>query len=175
MNRIYTNDPLEYYDGALEELKEEEGFEDGDDTGVIFDRAYDMVEQSLDDEVTNLDIETKGEIFLMGTMERWDGPRTAYKGLGVKNIGEAMTRAMSSFSGDNTFEIGVENGEVTITQLGHDNPTNPSRFVFREVKNGMNLDDMTYENGDTPQILLDDSLSLADRVCEVYGWDTKTA
>ncbi len=137
---------------------------------MIYDssEAYDMedyYEDYLEDEVMNLNVNCKGKIALVGKIARWNGVFPTYKILDTCNIGKSMVAAVGSFDGNNTFEIFVEDGKMMLHQYGHDNPTNPSAIEFRELKPG--VDEFDLENTDD---IIKNSLLLADRVCQVYGW-----
>lgn len=98
------------------------------------DAAYEHINTALNDEAYNLSIDAGADIFLIGELQKWNGCGSAYADLETSNIGEAMKKAISKFSGDNDFEIFVEDGKMMISQLGHDNPVNPSVFEFRVVR-----------------------------------------
>lgn len=176
-NLVWSNDADEVYDQILkdsvvyEELVGEpmpEDISQVDDT-VIWQAAYDDVQRQFEDEQANLDIDLPGEIFLVGTIERWNGKYGAYKPLGTANIGQALSRACASFDGDNSFEIYVTGSKLILEQRGHDNPVNPSVVEFRALKNG-DMDAFTASHVDTTANLKRNSLSLGKRVGEVYGW-----
>ena len=166
---IYSNDVCETYDYIKNYLEEffpdlDEDEEVNDDE--IWSRAYDEIEIRLGDEEANLDVDTNGQIILVGTIERWNGAFPVYKLLKTQNVGEAMKEAMASFGGDNTFEIYVNEGKMYLSQTGHDNPTNPSIVEFREL-----TDDFDELEDDRPDTLLKKSKSLAPYACNVYGWE----
>lgn len=148
----------EYFDKYNEEA--EEWYFDSHSEEV-----YEKIETWLEDEVSNLDIDTSHQIILMGTLQRWNGPVSAYKLLS-SNIGTSLRDSLSAFDGDNSLEIYVENGSLYISQLGHDNPVNPSIFEFREL----NVDYDELED-DSTESLLANSKPLGKEVSEVYGWE----
>lgn len=136
---IWDNNPTEdlFEEEKIIYLEDNEDIsEDEVDNELIWEFVYETIQSNLEAEEENLSSLTKpGEIFLIGTLERWDGSHRAYKNLSTKNVGEALEKAVSSFDGDNTFEISIEDKKMLIRQWGHDNPTNPSEFEFRFVKN----------------------------------------
>lgn len=166
---IWNNDICE----MVHSIKEcpEEHFEDSDIENLsdeeIFEEANDSIQNWLGDEVCNLNKTLPGTIILTGTLQRWDGPRSVYKDLGTKNVGESIRKAISCFEGDNSFEIYVEDGKMYISQTGHDNPTNPSIFEFKLV----NSDEMDSDDFDSNR----DSKSIGSIPCEVYGWKEEEA
>lgn len=165
-NLVWNNDIQNAQETCEEEYIEEWGekAEDG-----YFDEhleeVYEKIETWLEDEVSNLDIDTSHQIILVGTLQRWNGPVSAYKLL-TRNIGTSLRGSLSAFNGDNSFEIYVENGSLYISQLGHDNPTNPSIFEFRELN--MDFDEL---EDDSTESLLANSKPLGKEVSEVYGWE----
>lgn len=173
---IVNNDVCEMYDYIEKNM--EEYFPDEDPSEVTdsqkWDLAYDEVETNISADLDeNLDVECEGEIFLCGTIERWDGPRKGWLKTGTRNLGKAMRKAMDSFSGDNTFSFYVEhddsnkNGKLFLSQLGHDNPTNPSIIEFRILKDS-DEDDLSDKTVDE---LMSTSLSPVKYISKVFGWD----
>ncbi len=175
MKKIWNNDVVQMYDDIKNDIEDffddipEEGLSDDE----IWNKAHEEIEINLECEEENLnEIETEGEIFLMGTLVRWDGSHSAYKGLGTKKFSLAISKAIESFEGDNLLEIYVDNGRTYISQLGHDNPTSPSVFEFRAVKGYDSLDDLTFEKDDDSQeILLTNSRPIGNEIAKVYGWE----
>lgn len=77
-----------------------------------------------------------------------------------------MEKAVSLFSEDDTIEIFVENERMKISQLGHDNPVNPSVFEFRVVRpeNDRREVGLSYKEN------LKITRRIGDIVANVYGW-----
>lgn len=130
------------------------------------DAAYEHINTALNDEAYNLSIDAGADIFLIGELQRWNGRGSAYANLETSNIGEAMKKAISKFSGDNDFEIFVEDGKMMISQLGHDNPVNPSVFEFRVVRPESDY----CEIGLSHEKNLKATRRIGDIVAKVYGW-----
>lgn len=126
------------------------------------DAAYEYISNALSDEVSNLDIDLEEDIFLIGVLQRWDGCGSAYADLETSNVGEAIKKAVSLFSEDDTIEIFVEDERMKISQLGHDNPVNPSVFEFRMVR--------PCEIGLSHEENLKMTRRIGDIVADVYGW-----
>lgn len=167
-NIIYSNDVCNMYDvvrANLEEFFSKDEIDDVEDD-QIWDVAYREVEIDLEAEQTNLSVETDGKLILIGTLQRWNGPASAYKELKTRNIGEAIVEAMSAFGGDNTFEIYEEDGGIYISQTGHDNPTNPSIMEFREMTRELEELDNDY-----PETLRKASIPIGCYAQNVYGWN----
>ena len=111
-------------------------------------------------------IDLEEDIFLIGVLQRWDGCGSAYADLETSNVGEAMEKAVSLFSGDDAIEIFVEDERMKISQLGHDNPVNPSVFEFRVVRpeNDRREVGLSYKEN------LKITRRIGDIVANVYGW-----
>lgn len=130
------------------------------------DAAYEHINTALNDEAYNLSIDTGADIFLIGELQRWNGRGSAYADLETSNIGEAIKKAISKFSGDNDFEIFVEDGKMMISQLGHDNPVNPSVFEFRVVRPESDYCKIGLSHEEN----LKATRHIGDIVAKVYGW-----
>ena len=169
MHTIWDNDACTMFD-AISKAPDEFGLDGNPCDDEIWDEAYRQIENNLGDEIANCDITKEGEIIAIGTIERWCGSYKAYKSLKTHNIGEAFQKILAAFSGDNSFELYEDNGEVYLTQRGHDNPTNPSIFMLREL-NANSLDDFLLDNDDSQEDLMKNSKALGSDVCKVYGWE----
>ena len=130
------------------------------------DAAYEHISNALSDEAANLDIDLEEDIFLIGVLQRWDGCGSAYTNLETSNVGEAIKKAVSLFSGDDAIEIFVEDERMKISQLGHDNPVNPSVFEFRVVRPESDY----CEIGLSREENLKATRRIGDIVAKVYGW-----
>lgn len=130
------------------------------------DAAYEYISNALSDEVSNLDIDLEEDIFLIGVLQRWDGCGSTYADLETSNVGEAIKKAVSLFSEDDTIEIFVEDGRMKISQLGHDNPVNPSVFEFRVVRPESDYCDIGLSRKEN----LKATRRIGDIVVNVYGW-----
>ena len=169
---VWNNDVCNMYD-SIKECPEEffPEMENEDITDdMMWNEAYDSIERWLDDEMTNCDVDVDNHIFLIGTLERWNGAFPVHKDLGTTNIGEAFQKAMRCFGGDNTFEIYVEKGKLLISQTGHDNPTNPSIMEFRYMRDADSIDDFLFDHIGTSKNIRRNSRGLAKEVGKVYGW-----
>lgn len=170
-NMIWSSDDLYAIQDALVE-----------DEGISEEEAWDMacedLAANLEDEVCNLKDVGNGHLVATGTLVRWNGSGQAYKMLKSGNAGKAITEVMGSFDGDNSFNVYVEDGDLFISQLGHDNPTNPSVFRIRAVKQPLTEDmdrdeDAIY--GASPEEIDARTEKLGRKIAEVYGWDMEAA
>lgn len=155
---IWHNDACDMYDDVKDEMPDEDDEE-------IFEEIYRRIDQYMDDEVANLDKEAPGKLFLIGTLERWNGAYSTYRQLGTSNIGESLPKVISSFEGDNTIHIYEQDGHVYVSQTGHDNPVNPSVFELRAF--AVDFDSLEDDKTDT---LMSNSQPVGSIVAEVYGW-----
>lgn len=130
------------------------------------DAAYEHINSVLADEVSNLDVDLEGDIFLIGELQKWNGCGSAYADLETSNIGEAMKKAVALFSENDTIEVFVEDERMMISQLGHDNPVNPSVFEFRVVRPESDY----CEIGLSREENLKATRRIGDIVANVYGW-----
>lgn len=130
------------------------------------DETYEYISNALSDEAANLDMDLEEDIFLIGVLQRWDGCGSAYADLETSNIGEAIKKAVSLFSGDDAIEIFVEDERMKISQLGHDNPVNPSVFEFRVVRPESDYCDIGLSHEENLKM----TRRIGDIVANVYGW-----
>ena len=169
---IWSNDVCTEFDELKKSYEDNFNSQEIDEmpnNDTIWDEVYDNIETWFDDEMINLNINTNNKIVLVGNICRWDGKRPAYHFTDDKNIADAVKTAISSFQGDNTFELYIENNTMCLSQLGHDNPCNPSIIEFREI-NPKYLDeygDIEFQNNAD---ILKKTTSFAEKVKNVYGW-----
>ena len=130
------------------------------------DAAYEHINTALNNEAYNLSIDTGANIFLIGELQRWNGRGSAYANLKTSNIGEAIKKAVALFSENDTIEVFVEDERMKISQLGHDNPVNPSVFEFRVVRPESDY----CEIGLSHEENLKATRHIGDIVAKVYGW-----
>jgi len=168
---VWNNDACSAYDEIEKDIKDGEIEVDDDlSDDQKWDMAYDRINTWFDDEMTNLDKDVKHHLIAMGTVQRWDGGRVGYKNLETNNIAEAIKTTMNSFGGDNTFEVYCDGEELIISQVGHDNPTNPSIMKIRMIKDFDTFEDMLDEHDDSFESLNANTVSIVNDVNEVYGW-----
>ncbi len=161
MNLIWNNDACAIYD----DLKKDPEYQKMNDTD-LWSEAYHLVEDYLGDEVSNLNIDKDNKIILIGNVVHWNGSFSAYKILDTNNIGKALRQAISSFDGENSFEIYEEDGSLKLSQRGHDNPVSPSIIEFRVLTT-----DFDELDNDKPETLIANSKSLGADAAKVYGWN----
>ena len=159
---IWNNDVY----SKMNALEKDGFFEESETEEEKMNETYEYISNALSDEAANLDIDLEEDIFLIGVLQRWDGCDSAYADLETSNIGEAIKKAVSLFSGDDAIEIFVEDERMKISQLGHDNPVNPSVFEFRVVRPESDY----CEIGLSREENLKATRRIGDIVANVYGW-----
>lgn len=159
---IWNNDVY----SKMNALEKDGFFAESETEEEKMNETYEYISNALSDEATNLDIDLEEDIFLIGVLQRWDGCDSAYADLETSNIGEAIKKAVSLFSGDDAIEIFVEDERMKISQLGHDNPANPSVFEFRVVRPESDY----CEIGLSREENLKATRRIGDIVANVYGW-----
>ena len=159
---IWNNDVCERYDYVSEEYSTDDYTE-----SQLWEIAYDEVRNDLEYSQMNLDIEKDGEIFLIGTLKRWNGSFSVHNNLNTRNIGEAMERALDLFDRKNSsYEIYCENGKMMLKQTDCDTPCNPSIMEFRSLKN-CDFGDIDNESG---KYLMENSVALGKDCANAYYW-----
>ena len=160
------------------ELKEENpNLSDSD----AYSLAWENNMNQLEDEKLNLKDITGKNWFAIGDLVRWDGTRNVHRALKPGTIMDAITETMQAFGGaENTFEIYVEGCDVFLSQLGHDNPVNPSIMKIRQIKDEyipkwnsfFDAEDVLYEAFQSGTL---DSVSIGfgDKIAAVYGWNNE--
>lgn len=159
---IWNNDVC----SEMNALEKDGFFAESETEEEKMDETYEYISNALSDEAANLDIDLEEDIFLIGEFQRWNGRGSAYANLETSNIGEAIKKAVALFSENDTIEVFVEDERMKISQLGHDNPVNPSVFEFRVVRPESDY----YEIGLSHEENLKATRHIGDIVAKVYGW-----
>lgn len=159
---IWNNDVC----SEMNALEKDGFFAESETEEEKMDETYEYISNALSDEAANLDIDLEEDIFLIGVLQRWDGCDSAYADFETSNIGEAIKKAVSLFSGDDAIEIFVEDERMKISQLGHDNPVNPSVFEFRVVRPESDYCEIGLSYKENLKI----TRRIGDIVANVYGW-----
>ena len=165
-HNIWSNDVNAEFDTLKENYKNNN--KDISDES-IFDEAYHNIDINLEDTLANLDIDCPNNIILIGNLVRWNGTYDAHKETNTKNLAEAIKIALNSFGNDNSFDLYVENDNLYLAQLGHDNPVNPSIFKFKYlIPNFEDNFDPSNKND-----LMFKTTGVGKSVSEIYGWLVK--
>ncbi len=141
----------------------------------VYSMAWEDNMENLECEKENLKNIKGKNWFAVGTLQRWNGGHRCYRALKPGSIMDAVCETMKAFQGaENSFEIYVENGDVFVSQLGHDNPTSPSIMRIRQVtdealKGDLDPDDIMWNNT-TDEDISRDTIGFGDAVSKVYGW-----
>lgn len=96
------------------------------------DFSPDLVYEEIDDwydEICNaLDVDTE-KIVCFAELQRWNGRFSGYN----EDIGDNVADCFKALNFDGTISFTLEDGNLVARKTGHDNPVNPSVFIFREV------------------------------------------
>lgn len=165
---IFNDDPTEFgFEEIRNTLAEEQGKElvniDNED---VWDRIYNEIDWSFDDEIRNLDVETKGDIIAIANMGLWHGRRLGYKILDKNNLKEVLC------CGNEDYNHLYYDGFNVYKEAIHHDGTN--FILFREVRPDVNIEglcDMIYNNEDISKSTLNRyTRSLRRYVKKIYGW-----
>jgi len=146
------------------------------DGNEVYELSWQDNMNQLEDEKANLSSVRGKNWFAVGKLQLWNGSRNVFRALKPGSIMDAACETMSAFNGpDDSFEIYVENGDVYISQLGHDNPTNASIMRIRQIKDDLLTDDMDVEDvmwqAIANETIDDVTIGFGDQVAAVYGWE----
>lgn len=165
---IFNDDPTNFkFDEIKNTLAEEwdDEFEDIDDNDV-WNRIYNEINWSYDDELYNLDIDTEGDIIAIASMDLWNGIRTGYKLLNRRNLNEIMSCGNEDYN-----HLYYDGFNVCKKAIHHDGI---NYIMFREVRPEVNIDrlcDMIYNNEEISKATLNRyTRSLRRYVKKIYGW-----
>ena len=165
---IWENDICSIHDDILNNPEYYDENNEIDDTWA-WEYAQTQVDDDLDDQVRNLNIDKKNNIFLIGNYERWNGSYDVHKDLETNNIGEAIKKAVENRE-DGSCRVYVEGRKLLISWTGHDNPVNPSVMEFRVFKDCDDLDEFEDRFKTSDKNLMRHSVSVAGDVRKVFGW-----
>lgn len=163
-NILWDNDVDAEFD-AIAKAPIEFGLNDTDADAVLWQAAQDRVDQALDDLVDQCDVDVSGEIFLIGTLQKWDSSHEVFESLDTKNLGKALCNAMLKFKGDNSFEIYLKDNHLYLSQRGQDNPVNPTIMEFRVARG-------QFVGGET-KYLKKSSMTLGKKIQDALGINVK--
>ena len=170
---IWHNDKNEIYENVkaqrLEDIEEEFGETNPElDENELLKATQEDIYNWFKDEIEKLDIDTDGEIILVGSVNDWVGKHNAYLRTEKNNIGLAINKAVRTFNEDDHLEIYIEGNKLLLSQKGHDNPVNPTIAEFRILT--VDFDDLANDNTNT---LIDNSISIGKRCAKEYSFATE--
>ena len=89
---IFNDDPTKFkFDEVKNTLAKEWNEEpESIDNDDVWDRIYNEIDWTFDDEFNNLDIKTENDIIAIASMGLWNGRRSGYKLLNRRNLNEIM-------------------------------------------------------------------------------------
>lgn len=171
---IWHNDASAHFDYIMEEnpdMSDEQ----------VWQACYDQIDACYDAEQVNLaGCKTDGAIVALGKVQRWCGARSGFAELDGDSVADIVRFvARVAAEGDNTATLFVDDGgDIVLEMYGHDNPTSPTRMVFREVCRHVSeagkdaLLDAFYTGASTRWTLARmRTKSLGHLPAAVYGWD----
>ena len=165
---IFNDDPTEFgFDEVKNTLAEEWDDEpENVNDNEVWDRIYCEIDRSFDDELSNLDVKTEGDIIAIASMGLWNGRRTGYKLLSRRNLNEIMSCGNEDYN--HLYYDGLNVHKKAI----HHDGTN--YIMFREVRPDVNIEklcDRIYNNEEISNATLNRyTRSLRKYVKQIYGW-----
>ena len=131
--------------------------------------AYEINNDYLDDERTNLNIQMNKEIIIIADLGLWSGRKSAYKIISSGNIADCL----SSDTDSNTWYLD-EHGDFRCTAIHHDGT---NLYLYRVFKQGVtetqitNLKNKIYNGTVTRRDITRVTERLGDEIANVYGWE----
>ncbi len=155
---LWNNDACKAY----ELLKKE--FPDEDDDS-LWDKAYGMIQYFKDKTIFEvLDVNMPSNLIAVNKIKSTHGFKCFYKDLETDGLALAITKVLQFNRGDNSYSLYIEDGNLLISQLGHDNPVNPIIYEIRMLENYSSLDDLIEDLSDDARDIYDNSNSIGDKV-----------
>lgn len=165
---IINDNPTEFdFDKVKNTLAEERGdkpenISDED----VWNRIYNEIDWSYDDELDNLDVVTESNIIAIASMGLWNGRRSGYKILDKSNLKEIL------YCGNEDFNHLYYDGFNVYKEAIHHDGTN--HIMFREVRPDVDIEklcDKIYNNEPISKATLNKyTRSLRRYVKQIYGW-----
>lgn len=182
---IWHNDASQHYSWLEEnkdEVRENLGLEEGEEltNEMLWEEAYRVIDADYEAECDNLaNCDAGGTIVALGTVQRWNGARSGFAeltGRSVADIVRFVARVASN--GDSHATLFVDDaGDIVMEMLGHDNPTNPTRMVFRALRRSVSeagkqalLDAFYVGAGNRWTLAETRTKRLGHLPAAVYGW-----
>lgn len=146
----------------------------------VWQTCYDEIDACFDAECDNLaDCKTDGAIVALGTLQRWNGARSAFAELTGETVADIVRFvADAAARGNSHATLFVDDvGDIVLEMLGHDNPTNPTRMVFRALRRNVSeagkqalLDAFYHGDGNRWTLAETRTKRLGHLPAAVYGW-----
>lgn len=165
---IFNDDPTKFkFDEVKNTLAKEWNEEpESIDNDDVWDRIYNEIDWTFDDEFNNLDIKTENDIIAIANMGLWYGKRTGYKLLSRRNLNEIMC-----CGGEDYNHLYYDGFNVYKEAIHHDGT---NYIMFREVRPDVNIEklcDIIYNNEVINRATLNRyTRSLRRYVKRIYGW-----
>lgn len=165
---IINDDPIEYDFDKAKNILAEEWDEDIENISnkAVWDRIYNDIEYSYDEELHNLDINTEGDIIAIASIGLWNRRCSGYKILDNNNLKEIL------YCGNKDYNHLYYDGFNVYKKVIHHDGTN--HIMFREVRPDVDIEklcDKIYNNEPISNATLNRYTgSLRRYVKKIYGW-----
>lgn len=162
-----SNINMDEWQDYLEEEAENRGV-NLDDVSIDekYNWIYNMNSDYLDDERSNLNIQLDNPIIAIGDIGRWNGRVIGYKIIESGNIKDILSSECEF------VKWYMEDGDIKCTESHHDGT---NYILYREVKDGVDIEELKlliYNSTKMPMEAIDKyTISIADKVAKVYGWE----
>lgn len=165
---IINDDPTKFRFDEIKSTLAEEWDEDPEniDDNDVWDRVYNEIDWSYNDELLNLNVDTEGEIIAIASMGLWNGRCSGYAILDKNNLKEIL------YCGNKDFNHLYYDGFNVYKKASHHDGTN--HIMFREVRPDVDIEklfDKIYNNKPISKATLNRyTRSLRRYVKQIYGW-----
>lgn len=159
---LWNNDACKAYNLLKKEFPDE-------DDDSLWDKSYGMIQYFKFKTILEvLDIFMPRNLIAVKKNESTNGFKCFYKDLETNSLARAITKVLQFNRGDNSYSLYVEDGELLISQLGHDNPVNPIIYEIRLLEKYNSLDDLIDDLSDDVIDIYENSNSIGYRVTEFF-------
>ena len=163
---IWTSD-IDYEDWR-DDMEAEYPDEEGYNEQWRIDRAYEINDDYLDDERSNLDIQLSQPIIVLGDLGRWNGRVKGYKEIKSGNISDCL------YSNEDYVTWYVdEKGDFRCDASHHDGTNHYLYRVFKDDITDEDIDEFeekVYEGTATQEDIEKYTRRLGDDIGVIYGW-----
>ena len=167
---IWQNIDLDYEDWRVD-LEEYYPDKDGYDDDYRHERMYEINNDYLDDERSNLDIYVDCGIIAIADLGLWDGRRVGYE-----EMGNTLSDCLYSEDCDYIRWYVDEYGDFRMTGYHHDGT---NQVLYRAWREGLSdyqketFLDKCYEGKVTKADISRYTRRLGDDIAQVYGWEIR--
>ncbi len=159
---LWNNDACKAYNLLKKEFPNE-------DDDSLWDKAYGMIQYFKNKTILEvLDIYFPSNLIAVNKIKTTHGFKYFYKDLETNILARAITKVLQFNRDDNSYSLYVEDGELLISQLGHDNPVNPIIYEIRMLEKYKSLDDLIDDLSDDFIDIYENSNSIGYRITEFF-------